>query len=400
MQAMDSNAHVASSDKEFQELLKRVRRIGEEVLAPAAGSVDRESRFPHEAIEALRKERLLSAYVPKEYGGLGYNIVELSEIAYILGQYCSATAMIWSMHQIQAACIVNHETASPFFQEYLRQMVEKQLLIASVTSEVGVGGDVRTSIAHVEKGDNGCHLEKKATTISYGAQTDAFLLTARRSSDAASGDQVLVLLTREDTQLTQTSEWNTLGMRGTCSPGFDVVASFPEEQICSTPFADISTQTMVPFSHLLWSSCWLGIATNALVRARKYLQSKARRMRVTSVPGDEHLVEGTSQLQLIRANLHVVLHEYNSLLEQEDHADALSDLGFAIRLNNVKTLSSQLVIQVIQQALQICGMAGYSETSPFSVARHLRDAYSASLMISNDRLTSTNAALLLVHKGE
>lgn len=100
MQAMDSNAHVASSDKEFQELLKRVRRIGEEVLAPAAGSVDRESRFPHEAIEALRKERLLSAYVPKEYGGLGYNIVELSEIAYILGQYCSATAMIWSMHQI------------------------------------------------------------------------------------------------------------------------------------------------------------------------------------------------------------------------------------------------------------------------------------------------------------
>jgi acyl-CoA dehydrogenase len=123
-------------------------------------------------------------------------------------------------------------------------------------------------------------------------------------------------------------------------------------------------------------------------------------MRVTSVPGDEHLVEGTSQLQLMRANLQSVLHEYNALLPQEDRVDALSDLGFAIRLNNVKTLSSQLVIQVIQQALQICGMAGYSETSPFSVARHLRDAYSASLMISNDRLTSTNAALLLVHKGE
>ena len=39
-------------------------------------------------------------------------------------------------------------------------------------------------------------------------------------------------------------------------------------------------------------------------------------------------------------------------------------------------------------------MAGYSEVGEFSVSRHLRDLYSARLMISNDRLGAVNAELL------
>jgi acyl-CoA dehydrogenase len=377
-----------------------VRRIGEEVLQPAAASVDRDARFPHEAIAALRQEGLLSAYVPREYGGLGCTVSELAAIAQTLAQYCASSAMIWVMHQIQVACIVHHGQATPYFQQYLHELVEQQLLLASITSEVGVGGDVRTSIAYVDEGEHGCRLEKKSTAISYGAFADGFLATARRSSNAAASDQILVMLRDADTQLTATGKWNPLGMRGTCSPSFSVSSSFPSECVLPTSFADISTETMVPFSHLLWSSCWLGIATNALARARKFLQGKARQMRATSIPGDAHLVEATGLLQLMQSTIDQAIQQYTNLLllPAGQREDALSDIGFTITLNNVKTLSSQLVVQIVQQALQICGMAGYSEDSPFSVARHLRDAYSASLMISNDRLNLTNAALLLVYK--
>ncbi|GCF08026.1 acyl-CoA dehydrogenase family protein [Dictyobacter arantiisoli] len=389
------------SDSEilFSDLLEKVRRIGVDVLRPAANSVDREARFPQEGIDALRKEGLLSAYVPQTYGGMGLSIVELSAIAHVLGQYCANTAMIWVMHQIQVACIVHHGQSSSFFQNYLRQLVEQQSLLASITSEVGVGGDVRTSIAAVEKTDSGYTLEKRSTTLSYGEYADGFLATARRSPEAASGDQVLVLLERADTTLTLTGSWNPLGMRGTCSPAMNVSSTFNEEHIFSTSYSELSTQTMVPFSHLLWSSCWFGIATDALARARKFLQTKARQLRASSIPGDTHLVEASSQLQLMRANLHETLYEYAQMLDtMETLDDAVSDLGFTIKLNNVKVLSSQLVVQIVQQALMICGMAGYSEDSPFSVARHLRDAYSAGLMISNDRLNITNASLHLVYK--
>ena len=385
----------------FSELLQRVRSIGVEVLAPAAASVDQEARFPVEALDALRRERLLAAYIPVKLGGLACSISELAAIGQILGQYCASSAMIWVMHQIQVACLVHHGT-SPFFRQYLREIAEKQLLLASVTSEVGVGGDVRTSIAAIESDPvYGHKLLKKSTAISYGEYADGFLVTARRFSDAASSDQAFVLLHRSESDLSTTGKWNPMGMRGTCSPGFTIFSCFSAENIFPVPFADISAQTMVPFSHLLWSACWQGIATEALARARKFMHGKARQLRVTALPGDTHLVEAAGLLQVMRSNLQETLREYEQMLQDWEHIeDASSDLGFAIKLNNVKLLSSQLVVQIVQQALYICGMAGYSEDSPFSVARHLRDAYSASLMINNDRLAITNAALLLIHREQ
>ena len=44
------------------------------------------------------------------------------------------------------------------------------------------------------------------------------------------------------------------------------------------------------------------------------------------------------------------------------------------------------------------GIAGYREDGELSVARHLRDVFSAKLMINNERIYATNAALLLVQK--
>ena len=50
------------------DLLDAAQRIGAEVAGPAADAVDREARFPHEAIAALREERMLGALVPTRAG--------------------------------------------------------------------------------------------------------------------------------------------------------------------------------------------------------------------------------------------------------------------------------------------------------------------------------------------
>ena len=81
-------------------------------------------------------------------------------------------------------------------------------------------------------------------------------------------------------------------------------------------------------------------------------------------------------------------------------APALATIGFALKANQLKVATSELVVRIVTQALSICGIAGYKNGGPQSVGRHLRDSYSAILMIANDRIHATNAALLLVHKGE
>ncbi len=373
------------------------KQISHDCAAPFADAVDHDARFPTEALTALRQRGLLGALVPVALGGLGCRLSTVAAMSQALAEGCAATGMVFAMHQIQVGCIVRHRGSSEFFARYLQELAAQQRLIASVTSEVGVGGALRTSVSAVERDDHGCRLNKQATTISYGKQADDLLITTRRAPDAAASDQVLVLVRRAECTLEQTGDWNTLGMRGTCSPAFSVAAAFPPEQILPVPFAEISSHTMVPFSHLLWSSCWLGIALSALSRARSYVQAEARKNPGTTPPAATRLAEATELLQRMRMNNEGVMREYEALMDG-DH-ETLTSLGFALRVNQLKISSSQLVVEIVTRALQICGIAGYKSGTKFSIGRHLRDAHSAPLMIANDRIVANNATLLLIHKG-
>ncbi|HEY8087051.1 MAG TPA: acyl-CoA dehydrogenase family protein, partial [Polyangiaceae bacterium] len=295
------------------ELVDAARHVGVEIAAPHADDVDARARFPEEAIVAMKKHGLLGAAVPRELGGPGASMIELASVCETLAQHCASTAMIYAMHLIQVACIARHHAGAPFFARYLTDLVEKQTLVASVTSEVGVGGEMRNSVTGVTRRAGRMSVVKEATTISYGEQADALLLTARSSPEAPPNDQVLVLLQKGDYELLKKGGWDTLGMRGTCSPGFRVTAEGPEEQILEVPFSDIASHTMVPFSHILWSSCWLGIATSAVSRARSFVRQQARAKPGTVPPTALRLAEVSSLLQVMRTNVHDVAEECETL---------------------------------------------------------------------------------------
>jgi acyl-CoA dehydrogenase len=68
-------------------------------------------------------------------------------------------------------------------------------------------------------------------------------------------------------------------------------------------------------------------------------------------------------------------------------------------MNGLKTSLSALALQAAQQALMVCGMAGYKQGTPFSLGRQLRDLWSAPLMINNDRIQANTANLLLADRS-
>src|SRR6202000_119853 len=97
-------------------------------------------------------------------------------------------------------------------------------------------------------------LERQATVISYGRAADGVVTTARRSADAASSDQVLVAFLKPQYTLEPIAGWDALGMRGTCSEGFKLVATGSADQILPVGYDKIHAQTMMPVAHLLWSA--------------------------------------------------------------------------------------------------------------------------------------------------
>jgi len=370
------------------------RTIAEQVSGKAAEDVDAKARFPFESFEALREQKLLAALIPVESGGLGAGLPEVAEAITELGRQCASTAMIYAMHQIQVACLVRH-ARNPTLRAFLRRVADEQLLLASATTEIGIGGNVRTSSCAVELDGSDFRLEKVAPVISYGQHADAVLATARRNPDSPPNDQSLVVCTPPGLALEEVSGWDTLGFRGTCSLGFRLQANGPGEYIFDDAYGDISAQTMLPTSHVVWTSLWLGIALAANDKARRYVQAEARKKPGTSPPGALRLAELAIVVQQLAESVHGLTRRY---AEIADDPDQTSSIGFAISMNALKVSASTLVVDIVGRALLICGISGYKQDSPYSLGRILRDAYGAALMVNNDRILTNNAQLLLVQR--
>ena len=241
-------------------------------------------------------------------------------------------------------------------------------------------------------------LTKHAPVISYALQADDILATARRADDASPSDQVMVLLERGTFSLEQKSVWNAAGFRGTCSHSFVVTASVTPEAIVPVPYASIASETMVPVSHLVWSSLWLGMATDAVRRARRFVRDDARRQSAGgNAMGSARLSALVAQLHAMRAGVREAVRTYAANM---DNRDSLNTMAHAILINNLKLSSSEALVEIVQQAMRVAGIAGYRIDSPVSLARALRDAFGAVVMINNDRILAANAVLLLASKED
>lgn len=392
-------ATISSSSRSFEEILQIVKDMGGQTLAAYADEVDRDARFPTESFAAIKEARLLSAYVPTELGGDGLSIGQICRICEEMGRHDASTAMIYAMHQIQVACLVNHARNENYFREYLLELVDKQLLLASATTEIGIGGDVRSSLCAVNVDDGRYTLTKKAPVISYAIASDAIMVTCRKSEDAASNDQTVVLVKTEDRELEEIAGWDTLGFRATCSSGFILTSSGDARQVMPVSYADILTKSMHPVSHLTWASLWTGLAASAVEVARKTVREAARKNPQVPPITALRLSEVNELLFSMRGALYDAIREYEMLLEAGDDT-AFESFGFAIKINNVKVRCSEMVVDIVGKALQIVGISGYKNNSSKSLSRHLRDAYGASLMVNNDRIRGHNATMQIAYKGK
>jgi acyl-CoA dehydrogenase len=363
------------------------------VAAANADAVDREARFPHEAIAAARSQRLLGIMVPHELGGEAAALSDVVDICYRLGRDCASTAMIYAMHQTKVALVLRHGRNSEWHERVLRRLCAEQLLLASSTTEGQSGGDVRKSAAPIERQDATITLDRAATVISYGQEADGIVTTARRCAEASASDQVLVVFLKEDYSLERLVGWDTLGMRGTCSSGFKLRARGESTQILPEPYERIHPQTMMPVAHLTWSGAWAGIAAGAVERARLFVREAARRADGQLPPGAAHLTRANASLRTLRALVASALARFETIASDPD---ALESVEFQTAMNLLKVNASELAIATVMSALQACGLTGYRNDGEFSVGRHLRDVLSAPIMVNNDRILAnvTTASML------
>jgi acyl-CoA dehydrogenase len=165
----------------------------------------------------------------------------------------------------------------------------------------------------------------------------------------------------------------------------------------TTSFSQIAAESMVPISHILWSHLWLGIAEDAFARTNPRARASAKRKPGEPLPAAQRLSHVMSELTMLRAEVESARNGFVAASEQPGREE-LSTLASALRYNNLKIAASEHAADICRGALDVCGIMGFKNDTPFSVGRHLRDTMSAPLMIANERIHNTNARLLLIAK--
>lgn len=375
-----------------------MRKLATDVAARHAGLADQTATFPKQTFEALRDKGMLGLMVPQSLGGQQLGLRKIADLCAILASACGASGMIYAMHQIKLSSLVAHGMETDYHRALMRDVATKQLLIASSTTEAGIGGDMRVSHCAIETDGDRVSLTKQAAVLSYATEADIIMATARRGPTSAGSDQVLIALRRDDYQLERTAEWNTLGMRGTCSEGFLLKATAGADQIFPKPFHEIAVQSMLATAHVLWASVWFGIASDALSRAHASVRATARRVPpdfAGPLPGATRLAETTAKLQVLKATLVAHIERFETAKRNDDD---LNSNNFTVEMNNLKVMASTMAVDVVREALMVTGIAGYRNDGPFSIGRHLRDVLSAPLMVANDRILANTAGLVVASR--
>ena len=169
------------------------------VAAEHAAAVDRDSRFPAEAMAAARAECLMGIAVPRELGGEGASIGDVVDVCYQLGQACASTAMIYAMHQTKIACIVRH-VGGERLARAAPAPPRRRAAAARLLDHRRPGRRQRALERGADRARtaSASRLSARRPSSPTATTADGVVTTARRAPDAAASDQVLVVLLKSD----------------------------------------------------------------------------------------------------------------------------------------------------------------------------------------------------------
>jgi acyl-CoA dehydrogenase len=363
------------------------------VAAKFADAVDQEARFPKEAFDALKARRLLGVILPRDFGGEDRSVADAAQVCYALGRVCSSSAMIYAMHMANVACVLNHGGSDERYVSYLRRIGEEQMLLASSTTEGQNGANVRSSASAIVRDGDRISLDRDASVVSYGVAADAIVTTARRSPESLASDQVLALFFKEDYELRRTVKWDVMGMRGTCSEGFRLLATGESAQVLPESYDKIHRRSMVPVTHILWAACWAGVAAGAVERAQGFIRKVSRAQKGNLPPGAPYATQASLSLMSLMNLVDSATADY---LSRAADLETLDEISFQTSLNLLKVSASEMAISTVMLAFNACGIAGYRNDSEFSISRPLRDILSSSVMINNNRILNNVATSCLI----
>ena len=154
--------------KETREVVAIARKFNEEVARPSALVLDRRTHedpgyLPWELVEEANRRGFYTMWIPKLFGGKGFNLPSMSSFSEEVGSVCLGIMNVIGVHYLGVAGLMTSYNTK-LIRRVLSEVVQgektgKPCLIALAITEPGAGTDVE-EMELLEKGKVTCHARR------------------------------------------------------------------------------------------------------------------------------------------------------------------------------------------------------------------------------------------------
>jgi alkylation response protein AidB-like acyl-CoA dehydrogenase len=349
---------------EQQMIQAMAREFAESEIAPIAGEIDREARYPHETVKRMGELGLMGIAIPEKWGGAGADTVSYALALVEIAKACGSHAVIMSVNNSLFCDPIYKFGDDTQREKFLRPVASGHEKGCFALTEPQAGSDATNQETLAVRDGDHYVVSGRKLFVTSGREASAALVFCQ--TDRAKGHHgISALLIEKGTPgfLVPKIE-DKLGIRASDT------AEFVFED-CRVPVANRVGEEGSGFKIAMQSldggrigiaAQALGLASGACARAIAY----ARERKSFGVPIAQH-----QMVQWMLADMTTAIEGARLMVLR---AAALKDGGqpYGTASAMAKLFASEIAMKVTTDAVQVHG--GYGFIKEYEVERYFRDA--------------------------
>ena len=344
------------------ELQKRARAFALNEVLPAAWHYDQKDEVPLFLLKQAYDAELMNNDIPVEYGGKGYGILEGAIMTEEVASVCPgvATSVFDNSLGMEPLILSDNE---PLKRKYLSKIAEEFKLICFATSEPGMGSDVSGISCRAEPDGDDFILNGTKYWITNGGIADYMSVFATIDPKLSHSGIAAFLVERDWEGVSVGRHIPKMGQRCSNTTGLNFKnVRVPKENVIAPPGEGfvLAMKTFARTRPVIGAFA-VGAARSAMEFAIDY--AKKRRAFGTKIGNNQ-------AIQFKIAEMYQKV-ETARLLVWKAAWEADSGMDPIITASCAKFYSTEVALEVVNEAMQILG--GYGYTKMFPLEKLLRD---------------------------
>jgi len=343
---------------------KTVRKFAEAELGPIAHEIDRDARFPLEAIEKMRPLNFFGLQLSKKYGGAGLDSISYAITIEEISRVCAGVGLCVTVHNSVGAYPIEKFGTDEQKERFLPLLASGEYIGAFCITEANAGSDAGSVETTAVKDGNEYVINGTKIFVTNGGVCSTALIFAVSNPETRRRAASVFIVEKGILGFAVGEIEDLCGMRSNpVSSLFLEDCRVPVENLLGKPGDGIKIGLAV------LDTGRIGIAAQALGIAQAAFEASVKYTRER-----QQFQKPISSFQTIQNYLADMATEIDAARLLLYRACALKDAGkpFSCEAAMAKLYCSTTATRITNKAVQIHGGYGYSKE--YDVERYFRDA--------------------------